>query len=88
MLEPQEVRRWERMTAAMLQHAATDDPEAFAQVVKVLDDARAQLPEVAEQLRAPAPPYGPGMIRCYSWGDLARPLGITRQACQQRYGKA
>lgn len=86
MLEPAEVKRWERLTAAMLKHAADDDPEAFAQVVAVLDNARAQLPAVADELRG----YGPNgevYSRGYSWADIGRALGVTRSAAQQRFGR-
>ena len=87
MLEPTEVRRWERLTAAMLQHAADDDPEAFAQVVKVLDDARERLPLVASALRPYVGSDGTQWRRGYSWSDIGRALGISKQAAQQRYGK-
>lgn len=86
MLEPAEVKRWERLTAAMLRHAAEDDPEALAQVVKVLEDARGKLPEVVNQLRQ----YGGesyGRTTGYSWAEIAAPLGITRQSAQQRFGR-
>lgn len=33
MLDRAKMERWERLTAAMLRHAANDDPEAFVQVV-------------------------------------------------------
>lgn len=85
MLEPAEVKRWERMTDAMLRHAAADDPEAFAQVVKVLDDARAKLPETARQLlpNAVGRAYRPDG---YSWAAIGAALGISRQAAQKRFG--
>ena len=75
MLEPAEVKRWQRLSAAMLRHAAEDDPEAFAQVVKVLDGARDALAEVANDLRADG----------YSWAALGDALGVTRSAAQQRF---
>lgn len=86
MLEPEEVKRWERLTAAMLRHAAEDDPEALAQVVSVLDNARAKLPEVVAELRGQAahrsdPGYG------YSWAEIGAALGISRQAASQRFGR-
>lgn len=86
MLEPAEIKRWERLTDAMLRHAAADDAEAFAQVVEVLDRAAAKLPAVAAILtrtdRAPHP--GPGAR--YSWANLAWALGVTRSAAWQRFG--
>lgn len=86
MLEPTEVARWERLTAAMLRHAAQDDPEAFAQVVAVLDQARAQLPTVVDQLRHADPGATPARSG-YSWADIGRALGVTRSAAQQRFGR-
>jgi len=86
MLEQREIDRWRRLTDAMLRHAAEDDPEAFAQVVNILDRAQAKLPAVADHLRhgglgrfvAPGP--------MYSWADLAQALRVTRSAVQQRFG--
>lgn len=86
MLEQAEIDRWRRLTDAMLRHAAQDDPEAFAQVVDILDRAQAKLPAVAAELRG----WGRDelCIRAdgYSWADLAGALGVTRSAAQQRFG--
>lgn len=87
MLEPAEVKRWERMTAAMLRHAEEDDPEAFAQIVKVLDDARAKLPEVAQVLTGQYAQTTEPWDGYYSWSQIGRALGITRQAARQRFGQ-
>jgi hypothetical protein len=86
MLETAEIERWRRMTAAMLRHAAEDDPEAFAQVVEILDDARDQLPLVAQALRAKADPLGTSYLHGFSWSHIGAALGVTRQAAQQRFG--
>lgn len=86
MLEPEEMRRWERMTAAMLRRAADDDPEAFAQVVKVLDQARAELPDVCARVRAAAGPDARRGAPFYSWAQIGAALGVTRQAAAQRFG--
>lgn len=87
MLEPSEIKRWERLTDAMLNHAATDDPEAFAQVVAVLERAQGKLPEVARSLRTDDGRHHISNGGGYSWANLARALGISRQAAQQRYGR-
>ena len=81
MLDKAEIERWERLTAAMLRHAAADDPAAFAQIVGILDDARYKLPVVAMALVDPAPGRLP-----YSWRDLADALGCTKSAAWQRFG--
>lgn len=87
MLDKEEIRRWERLTDAMLDHAAADDPAAFAQVVDVLNRAYAQLPDVAARLRENSDDKARTGAPAYSWSDLAAALGITRQGAQQRYGR-
>lgn len=88
MLETREIERWERLTEAMIRHTYQDtgrsevgapDPEAFAQVVRVLEYAQRLLPYAANQLRTEGG---------YSWTDIGNALGITRQSAQQRFGKA
>lgn len=88
MLDKAEMARWERLTDAMLAHAAEDDPEAFAQVVGLVDRARARLPQVAHRLRLVGDRPGEPDACGYSWGELAKALGISRQAAQQRFGRA
>ena len=85
MLDRDELTRWERLTAAMLVQAATDDPAAFAQVVGLLDRARELLPDVAYQLRVRASASGGDKLDGYSWADLAESLGVTRSAAAQRF---
>lgn len=88
MLEPRELRRWERLTAAMVRKAGADDPETFAAFVKILDDARNNLPSAAAQLRSTPDAEAGVSVSGYSWGDLARALGVSRQAAQKRFGRA
>lgn len=87
MLEPAEVKRWERLTDAMLAHAAADDPEAFAQVVRVLERAAAKLPAVAAALVTTGDDADVRPLPGYSWADLARALGTTRQAAHKRFSR-
>lgn len=58
--------------------AAGDDPESFAVVRSLLDDANAQLPDAARAL----------LDQGFSWADIARPMGLTRQAVHTRYATA
>jgi hypothetical protein len=82
MMEPVEIARWKRNLAAMINAASTDDPETFATVAQLLNDAQAQLPAACQQMRQPASNGLPG----YTWAEIAAPLGTTRQAAQMRYG--
>lgn len=86
MLERDEVRRWERMTAAMLRQAETDDPEGFAQIVKVLDDARAQLPLTCHRMRQVGGGLDVPGQTFYSWAQVGKALGVTKSAAVQRFG--
>lgn len=76
MLEPAATKRFTRELNAMLNRAADEDPEGFAVIVGLLDDARARLSSSAEKMREAG----------YSWQDIARPLGVTRSAAYQRFG--
>lgn len=76
MLEPSDVKRFTRELNFMLKRAGEDDPEAFAIIVGLVDDARARLSTSAETMREAG----------YSWQDIARPLGVTRSAAFQRFG--
>lgn len=87
MLEQAEIKRWQRLTDAMLRHAAQDDAEAFAQVVAVLERAQAKLPAVAAELLSTEGLSVRTRGASYSWGVLARALGVTRSAAWQRFGK-
>jgi hypothetical protein len=53
------------------------DVEMFALFAESVDYARARLQEAADQLIA----HG------YSYGDIGRELGITRQAAWKRFGR-
>ncbi len=86
MLDRDEMARWQRLTAAMLATAATDDPAGFAQVVTVLDRARELLPAVVWQLRTRASASGGDKLDGYSWQDIADELHVTRSAAAQRFG--
>ena len=77
MLDPVDDRRHRNTLRGWIATASKDDPEHFAQVVTMLDEARAELVEAAESLRTEG----------YSWADLAAPLGVTRSAVQQRFGR-
>lgn len=67
-----------RMIRAYGRRVAAGDPDDLADLVAlrdVLEDV------IAESVR------GQREITGYSWADVARGLGTTRQAAQMRYGK-
>ncbi|MGW0802740.1 hypothetical protein [Nonomuraea sp. NPDC002799] len=55
---------------------ATGDVEALADAVDLIDELDTAIAHAVTGLRAQG----------YSWADIARPLTITRQAAQQRWG--
>lgn len=74
MIEPENVKRYERELTAMV-IKASGDPESFAQVSRLLADAVQMLRASANVLRADG----------YSDSDIGRALGVTRQAVRQRW---
>lgn len=74
MIEPETAARFRRELAAMVR-AAGDDPEAFATVCALFDAVRDQMPQAVVALRDQG----------FSYADIARALGVTKQAAQQRY---
>lgn len=65
-----------RILRAYSRRIASGDVEALAYLAEVTDELHTITQQAVTGLRA----YG------YSWADIARPLGITRQAAQQRWG--
>ena len=61
--------------------ARIDDPEAVAQVQALADEFQNLTAARVRVLTTEGTP------RPYSWADIARPLGITRQACWKRYAR-
>lgn len=66
-----------RIIRAYSKRIADGDIEALADLSGVVAELDHAIGQAVLQLRAE---YG------YSWADIARPLGITRQAAQQRWG--
>jgi hypothetical protein len=93
MFETNTLRYYQRKINALLKAAYTDhlgnpekadslrstaDPETFAAVVKMLDQARLDLPAACQRLREEGG---------YSWAEIAAPLGVTRDAAYKRFGR-
>lgn len=74
MIEPEDMRRFERHIDAMVRKAG-DDPAAFAQVCDLLTRFKLSLPTAVTVLR------GQG----YSSGDLAKELGVTPSSVRERF---
>lgn len=70
-----------RMIRAVGQRAAVD-VEGLAELAQLRDEVDHQLRDAVTAARAGAGLSNGG----YSWADVARVLGITRQAAQQRFG--
>jgi hypothetical protein len=66
-----------RIIRAYSKRIAEGDIEALADLAGVVAELDHAIAQAVIQLRTN---YG------YSWADIARPLGITRQAAQQRWG--
>ena len=78
MIEPETVQRFTRELRALVAYAGDHgDPEAFAQAIQMLDEAQLGLYDAAESLNKQG----------YSWEDIGRALGISRQATHKRFVK-
>lgn len=73
-----------RMFRALARRAADGELEAIEELAKLQKTAGIQLAVAVTNYREfqPAAPSAPR----FSWTDVGRVLGITRQAAQQRFG--
>ncbi len=67
-----------RVIRAYARRIAAGDIEALAAMTVLANDLDQAISDAVTGLRT----YG------YSWAEIARPLGITRQAAQQRWGES
>jgi hypothetical protein len=67
-----------RILRAAARRVADGDVEGLAALVALRSELDAAISEAVQGLRSPK--------WSYSWADIARVLGTTRQAAQQRYG--
>lgn len=82
MIEPEEMRRLEYNIGRMLKIAASDDCATFAAIYELLDAAAHEgMAVAARELVTYADNGGGG----FSWGDIARDLGVTPQGARQRF---
>lgn len=65
-----------RIIRAYARRVASGDIEALTDMATVATEINNAITDAVTGLRG----YG------YSWTDIARPLGVTRQAAQQRFG--
>lgn len=65
-----------RVLRAYTRRVATGDVEALADMNRLATDLDQAITDAVTGLRACG----------YSWTEISRPLGITRQAAQQRWG--
>ena len=69
-----------RILRAAARRVADGDVEGLAGLVALRSEVEAAIGQAITGLRSPQ--------WSYSWADIARVLGTTRQAAQQRYGGA
>jgi hypothetical protein len=67
-----------RILRAAARRVADGDVEGLAALVALRSELDGAISEAVQGLRSPK--------WSYSWADIARVLGTTRQAAQQRYG--
>jgi hypothetical protein len=65
-----------RIIRAYARRVASGDIEALTDLATVATEVNNAITDAVTGLRG----YG------YSWAEIARPLGVTRQAAQQRFG--
>ncbi len=66
-----------RRIGAYVERVAEGDPEDLATMVEVAEEFESAVGDAVRGMRARLG---------WSWGELARPLGRSRQALQQRWG--
>lgn len=74
-----------RMFRALARRAGQGEGEALEQLSMLQDSLSMQLGAAVAGYRAFTPAHG---AEPYSWTDVARLLGVTRQAAQQRFADA
>lgn len=80
-MEPDQQSRFRREIQALVD--GVKDPEGFAAAVQFHEDLGEQLAQQATEMTDPGKPKASR----YSWADLGRALGITRQATHERFGR-
>lgn len=73
MIEPRDLRRLQWYAKALA--GSIDDPDALGQVVAIQDQLAELVAERVRQLVATE----------YSWDDIARGVGLTRQTVWRKY---
>lgn len=83
--EPRDLDALRDLLQIVLRSAATSDPDGFAKVVHLLDEAAGDgLREACRHMRQPSQ----NGTRGYSWADIAAALDTTRSAVAFRFGTA
>jgi DNA invertase Pin-like site-specific DNA recombinase len=67
-----------RILRAMSRRVGAGDIAALPELLALADELDAAIAEAVRQLRSD--PF------CYSWAQIARELGVSRQAAQRRWG--
>lgn len=75
---------WRRLRAKVMEQVASDDPHGLLQVMEELAAAQAELAEVMAAMTGAGNKWNVTLDRPYSHGELARELGVTREAVSKR----
>lgn len=74
MMEPEQVKRFEREGTALARKAG-DDPEALAQAVTIIGNMEEQLKVAVINLQ----------VQGFTWTDIAKALGVSKQSAWRKY---
>lgn len=75
MLEPNDVKRYQRELAAMLRRAGDEDPEGFAAIAHLLTSAVDGLGDAARNMRR----------RGYSWREISNATGMPTATVHRKW---
>lgn len=75
---------WRRLSRAVMAEVAHDDPAGLRQVREQLDELERMYSQAMAQLAGVGATSADPDWRPYSHGEIARELGVTRQAVSKR----
>lgn len=70
------VKDWKRTVRGI--RSQIEDPESVAQAIEIMNAMRDEIESAIQHLQEE---------EGYSWTELAKPVGVSRQAMRQRWGR-